>query len=81
MKEIEPTMSLDYLHLPFNPIADPAAVVTAGSVRFTVLTPHLLRLEYSPTGAFEDRPSQALNVQCDVGQGIVVQDTLLFGGS
>jgi alpha-glucosidase (family GH31 glycosyl hydrolase) len=52
-------MSLDYLHLPFNPIADPAAVVTAGSVRFTVLTSRLLRLEYSPTAAFEDRPSQA----------------------
>ncbi|MBK8795928.1 MAG: DUF5110 domain-containing protein [Anaerolineales bacterium] len=52
-------MSLNYLHLPFNPIADPAAVVTAGSVRVTVLTARLLRLEYSPTGAFEDRPSQA----------------------
>jgi alpha-glucosidase (family GH31 glycosyl hydrolase) len=52
-------MTLDYLHLPFNPIADPAAVVTAGNVRFTVLTARLLRLEYSPTGAFEDRPSQA----------------------
>ena len=51
-------MTFDYLHLPFNPIADPAAVVSAGSVRFTVLTPRLLRLEHSPTGAFEDRPSQ-----------------------
>jgi hypothetical protein len=35
------------------------AVVTAGNVRFTVLTVRLLRLEYSPTGVFEDRPSQA----------------------
>ncbi len=52
-------MSLNYLHLPFDPIADPAAVVTAGNMRFTVLTSRLLRLEYSPTGAFEDRPSQA----------------------
>lgn len=52
-------MSLDYLHLPFDPIADPAAVVTAGNVRFTVLASRLLRLEYSPNGAFEDRPSQA----------------------
>lgn len=42
-----------------DPIADPAAVVTAGSVRFTVLASRLLRLEYSPAGAFEDRPSQA----------------------
>ena len=58
-KKIEQTMTLDYLHLPFDPIADPAAVVTAGNVRFTVLTARLLRLEYSPTGVFEDRPSQA----------------------
>ena len=48
-------MSLDYLLLRFDPIADPAAVVTAGNVRFTVLTSRLPRLEYSPTGAFEDR--------------------------
>ncbi|HHY56646.1 MAG TPA: hypothetical protein GYA08_14565 [Chloroflexi bacterium] len=39
-------MSLDYLHLSFNPIANPAAVVTAGNARFTVLTARLLRLEY-----------------------------------
>jgi alpha-glucosidase (family GH31 glycosyl hydrolase) len=52
-------MTINYLHLPFNPLADPAAVVTADNVRFTVLTARLLRLEYSPTGAFEDRPSQA----------------------
>ena len=56
-------MSLDYLHLRFDPIADPAAVVTAGNVRFTVLTSRLPRLEYSPTGAFEDRPSQAFWVR------------------
>jgi hypothetical protein len=52
-------MTLDYLHLPFAPIADPAAVVTAGSARFIVLTARLLRLGYSPTGACADRPSQA----------------------
>ncbi len=49
----------DYLHLPFHPIADPAAVVTAGNARFTVLTARLLRLEYSPTGACETQPRQA----------------------
>ena len=52
-------MTLDYLHLPFDPTPNPTAVVTAGSVRFTVLTDRLLRLEYSATGQFEDRPSQA----------------------
>ena len=52
-------MSQDYLHFPFDPIADPAAVVTAGNVCFTVLTARLLRLEYSPTGACEPQPRQA----------------------
>ncbi|MCC7352218.1 MAG: DUF5110 domain-containing protein [Anaerolineae bacterium] len=45
--------------LSFDPVADPAAVVTGSSARFTVLTSRLLRLEYSPTGQFEDRASQA----------------------
>ena len=53
-------MTINYLHLPFNPLADPAAVVTADNVRFTVLTARLLRLEYSPTVACADRSSQAL---------------------
>ena len=42
----------------FQPAADPAAVVQAGTARFTVLSSRLLRLEYSPGGQFEDRPSQ-----------------------
>ena len=39
-----------------NPIAQSAAVVLSarGTARFTVLTPRLLRLEYSPDGSFED---------------------------
>ncbi|MCZ7672763.1 MAG: hypothetical protein M5U34_39430 [Chloroflexi bacterium] len=43
----------------FEPLAEPQAVVTGPNVRFTLLTSRLLRLEYSPTGEFEDRPSQA----------------------
>ena len=43
----------------FAPLADPDAIVIAGNARFTVLTSRLLRLEYSPSGSFEDRPSQA----------------------
>jgi len=31
----------------------------AGNARFTVLSPALIRLEWSPTGAAEDRPTQA----------------------
>lgn len=44
---------------PSDPIPDPAAVVTGPQVRFTVLEARLIRMEYSPTGQFEDRPSQA----------------------
>ena len=43
----------------FDPIADTQAVVTVPGARFTVLSPRLLRLEFSPDGAFEDRLSQA----------------------
>jgi alpha-glucosidase (family GH31 glycosyl hydrolase) len=43
----------------FEPLADPRAVVVVGNARFTMLTSRLLRLEYSPEGKFEDRPSQA----------------------
>lgn len=38
--------------------ADPAAVVQRGHVRFTVLTPRLIRMEWSPDGHFQDAPSQ-----------------------
>ncbi len=42
-----------------DPVADPQALVVAGSARFTLLTPRLVRMEWSPGGAFEDRASQA----------------------
>lgn len=35
-----------------------AATVTRGQARFTVLTPRLIRLEWSPSGRFVDAPSQ-----------------------
>ncbi|MBP6469306.1 MAG: SCP2 sterol-binding domain-containing protein [Chloroflexi bacterium] len=40
-------------------LANPHAVVQVSNGRFTILTPRLLRLEYSPNNQFEDRPSQA----------------------
>lgn len=43
----------------FQPIANTDAIVAAKNVRFTVLTDRLIRLEYSKTNSFEDRPSQA----------------------
>ena len=42
-----------------RPVANPASVVVDGQVRLTVLTPRLLRLEWSDAGAFEDRGSYA----------------------
>ncbi len=49
-----PVVSLPGL---YNPVADPNAVVTAGNARFTVLTPRLIRMEWSANGKFEDHAS------------------------
>jgi alpha-glucosidase (family GH31 glycosyl hydrolase) len=43
--------------LPDNPVADPKAIVTIGNARFTVLTPQLIRMEWSADGKFEDHAS------------------------
>ncbi|MFH0983223.1 MAG: TIM-barrel domain-containing protein [Planctomycetota bacterium] len=40
-----------------NPVANPRAVVLAGQARFTVLTPEMIRMEWSANGMFEDRAS------------------------
>ncbi len=42
-----------------QPVAHPDAVVTCGNARFTVLTPRLIRLEWSETGIFEDHCTYA----------------------
>ena len=38
-----------------NPKADENAIVTCGNARFTVLTPQMIRIEYSNKALFEDR--------------------------
>lgn len=38
-----------------DPVANPKAVIEAGNARFTVLTPEMIRIEYSDKGLFEDR--------------------------
>jgi len=43
----------------FMPLAAPGAVVEGRSFRFTVITNRMLRLEFSESNKFEDRPSQA----------------------
>ncbi|MEO7908855.1 MAG: TIM-barrel domain-containing protein [Roseiflexaceae bacterium] len=52
-------MALTHFQLASEPQPDSAAVVRGPAVRFTVLTSRLIRLEYSATEEFEDRPSQA----------------------
>jgi hypothetical protein len=41
----------------YDPVAQPPAVVKAGHARFTVLTPQLIRMEWTADRKFEDRPS------------------------
>lgn len=48
----------EHFQIAFQPTANPAAIVLAPHVRFSLLTAQLIRLEYSPTDRFEDRPSQ-----------------------
>ncbi len=43
-----------------NPVANPAAVVTEGNARFTILTDRLIRMEWAEDGKFEDRASLAI---------------------
>ena len=40
-----------------NPVADPRAVVVVGKARFTVLTPEMIRMEWTADGKFEDHAS------------------------
>ncbi len=43
-----------------DPRADERSAVVAGNARFTLLTPGLVRIEWSPDGTFEDRASQVV---------------------
>ncbi len=40
-----------------NPVANSEAIVTTGTMRFTVLTPEIIRIEQSDSKEFEDRAS------------------------
>ena len=44
----------------WNPLAQEDAIVTNGNARFTILTPRLIRIQYSTTGLFEDRATFAV---------------------
>ena len=43
-----------------NPQANPEAVVVSGKARFTVLTPQMIRIQYSSRQQFEDRATFAV---------------------
>ena len=53
-------MSYKTLQPTLNPMASANAIVQIGSLRFTVLTERLIRIEQDPTENFEDRASQAI---------------------
>ncbi len=40
-----------------NPVANTKATIISGNARFTILTPHLIRMEWSENGSFEDKAS------------------------
>ena len=44
----------------WNPLAQEEAVVTSGRARFTILTPRLIRIQYSNSSLFEDRATFAV---------------------
>jgi len=44
----------------WNPVANPKAIVQSGNARFTVLTPEMIRIQYSDRGLFEDRATFAV---------------------
>lgn len=44
----------------WNPLPDEAAVVESGRVRFTVLTPEMIRIQYSARKRFEERATFAV---------------------
>lgn len=57
---------LERFRLPGDPVARQANQVVGEHYRITILTPRMLRLEYSPSGQFEDRPTQ-LAINRDLG--------------
>jgi alpha-glucosidase len=65
MKNVSPTAAITLLLCSVvpvagqqpNPAAEPNAIVIAGDARFTVLTPQLIRMEWSPGAGFENRAS------------------------
>ena len=63
-----------------NPVASSEAIVISGNARFTVLTPEMIRIEYSENARFEDRATfTVLNRKLEVPTFIKSEDdTFLY---
>lgn len=58
-----------------NPVAATNAIVKCGNARFTVLTPEMIRIEYSAKGTFEDQATfTVVNRNLDVPQFTKTED-------
>jgi alpha-glucosidase (family GH31 glycosyl hydrolase) len=53
-------MTLHQFQIQLDPLPNLQAVFRGENVRFTILTDRLIRMEYSPSGVFEDQASQAI---------------------
>lgn len=53
-------MGMEQYQLESHPVCRPEAVLKGGNYRITILTPALIRLEYSAGGRFEDRATQTV---------------------
>jgi len=73
----------DRIRFQGQPVANPGSVVVSDHVRFTILTPRLIRLEWSETAEFEDRGTYAFPTRhapaprftTHVGGGVLAIDT------
>ena len=54
------TVGFSFAQTDCNPAAHPQAVVREGKARFTILTPELIRIQYSNKEQFEDRATFAV---------------------
>ena len=50
-------MSITCAQTTMHPLANPKAVIQSGQARFTVLTPRLIRMEWTSTAPFMDKPT------------------------
>ena len=55
MTQTDPSAFFDRIRINTNPVAHPQSTIISDHARFTILTPRLIRLEWSETGEFEDR--------------------------